>query len=179
MATGPTYPTNQPLYQTGVNISTATVGAERVAVDNGGAVVASLPLAAVTTDCLLATVNTNSSTSSTTLTAANLTGNYGDVIVSMTGVLAAAAVATLPTVASLVANILGAAVPNGGAFTFTLANRSSGNFAWSIAGNTGWTLLGPSANFNVPQYQYATFLLQFQSQTAATLTLINTGFCTA
>lgn len=167
-------------YQTGQVSLPQTVGTELVAVDNGGATVVNVPVAALSTDCLLATaVTANSSTSSTTLTAANMTATYGDVILPMSGTLAAAANAQLPTVAALVANLLGATAPTNGAFTFTLANRSSGNFAWTITTNTGWTLNGAASTFVVPQYQYSTFLVQFTSQTTATITQANAGFLNA
>jgi len=179
MGTNPVFPTQPPVFQTGVLQETVMVGNERVVIDNGGSNIVVAPVAAISTDCLLPTVNTNSGASPLALSAANLTGNYGDVIVSLTAVLAAAGVATLPTVVALVANILGGSVPTSGSFTLTVVNRSTGNFAWTLATNTGWTLNGPAANYVIPQYQYNTYLVQFQSQTAATITLVNQGWATA
>jgi hypothetical protein len=87
-----------------------------------------------------AAYNTNSATSSATLTGANISGGIADVTLELTGTLSAAGTATLPTVANLVA-----AIPNpvaGQAYTLRVMNSSAGDFTWTVATNTGWTLNG-------------------------------------
>ena len=183
MGTNPTYsPLTGRAYQTGqINLPTTT-GTELVGVDNGGATEVDVYVASIATDVLLATENTIATASPFTLTGANCIGKYGDAIARLTATLAAAGTATLPTVANLVAAFLGGTVPVNGAYTLTIANVSSNNFAWTLAGNTGWTLINPgvnNVNFTIPQYQYNNYLIQFTSQTTATITLINAGFVTA
>ena len=180
MGTNPTYsPLTGRAYQTGqINLPTTT-GTELVSVDNGGATDVNVYVSAIATDVLLATENTIAGGTPLALTGANIIGKYGDAIARLTATLAAAGTATLPTVANLVAAFLGGTVPVNGAYTLTVANVSSGNFAWTLATNTGWTLNGPAANYVIPQYQYNNYLIQFTSQTTATITLINAGFVTA
>ena len=182
MGTNPTYnPLSGRAYQTGQITLPTTVGTELVGVDNGGATEVNVYVSAIATDVLLATENPISTASPFTLTGANILGKYGDAIVRLTATLAAAGTVTLPPVApaGLAAAFLGGTVPVNGAYTLTIANVSSGNFAWTLATNTGWTLNGPAANYVIPQYQYNNYLVQFTSQTTATITLINAGFVTA
>lgn len=94
-------------------------------------------------------LNTNAGTSSLTLTAANITGGLDSVFLQLTGTLAGAANAQLPTVASLVAALPG--IQTGDTYYLTILNLSSGAFAWTVTTNTGWTLNGTmtiAQNFN-------------------------------
>jgi hypothetical protein len=180
MGNNPTYsPLTGRAYQTGQVTLPTTVGTELVGVDNGGATEVNVFVSAIATDVLLATENPIATASPFTLTGANIIGKYGDAIARLTATLAAAGTVTLPTVANLAAAFLGGTVPVNGGYTITIANVSSGNFAWTLAGNTGWTLNGPAANYVIPQYQYNNYLVQFTSQTTATITLVNAGFVTA
>lgn len=168
-------------YQTGVLFLTSLIGTEHVSVDNGG------PMSTVATTAALGSlvisptvVTANSSTSSATLTAANMTGVYGSVILPMSGTLTAAANATLIDVPTLVANYPGAKVTVGQSFLFVLVNESAGAFSWTVLTNTGWTLNSGvgGVSYVVPQNTYTTFVVQFTSQTTATITPVATGFYT-
>lgn len=108
--------------------------------------------------------NTNTATSATTLTAANITGGNDEVTLALTGTLGAGANATLPTVAALVAT-----QPNfviGQTYKLRIVNFSSGNFSWTVVTNTGWTLNG---TMTIAQNAARSFYISFQSRTAATL----------
>ena len=168
-------------YQTGVLFLTSLIGTEHVSVDNGGPMSTVAPAAAFDSLAISPTVVTaNSSTSSATLTAANMTGVYGAVILPMSGTLTAAANATLIDVPTLVANYPGAKVTVGQSFLFVLVNESAGAFSWTVLTNTGWTL-NPGVggvSYVVPQNTYTTFVVQFTSQTTATITPVATGFYT-
>lgn len=109
-------------------------------------------------------VNVNSATASTTLTAANLVGAY-EVVLNMSGALAAGGNATLPTVAALVAALPGP-VNAGQTYKLRICNNSSGAFAWTVLTNTGWTLSG---TMTIGQNKNRDFAIIFQSATAATL----------
>ena len=175
LAAAPTY------YQTGVLFLTSLIGTEHISVDNGGPVNTVATVAAIESFSILPTaVSANSSTSSATLTAANMTGTYGAVILPMSGTLTTAATATLIDVPTLVANFPGAKVTVGQSFLFTLVNESSGAFAWTVATNTGWTLNAGvgGVTYVVAQNTYTTFVVQFLSQTTATITPVATGYYT-
>ena len=168
------------VYQTGVIMLTALTGLEHVSVDNGG------PMSTVTTTGGLAAlisaptiVTANTSTSAATLTAANMIGNYGNAVLPMTGTLSAGAVLTLPTLATLVTGMPGGAVTVGQTLIVSIANESSGAFAWTLATNTGWTVYATAAQLIIPQNTYSTFIVQFTSQTTATITYVGSGFYTA
>jgi hypothetical protein len=114
--------------------------------------------------------NTNTATASTTLTAANLAGATVEVDLGLTGTLAGAANATLPTVAALVA-----AVPNaiaGQTYKLRIINASSGAFTWTVLTNTGWTLTG---TMTIAQNTWRDFIVTFTSLSAATLQSVGTG----
>ena len=101
---------------------------------------ASFPLGMGMGQTVFAAYNSNSATSSTTLTGANISGGIADVTLELTGTLSAAGTATLPTVANLVA-----AIPNpvaGQTYRLRILNSSAGDFTWTVATNTGWTLNG-------------------------------------
>ena len=117
---------------------------------------------------------TNTSTSGTTLTAANVGGNatFGasDVILNMTGTLGAAANAQLPTVASLAA-----LYPNlvaNQTIRLRVINSSSANYAWTITNNS-WTSL--TGTMSIAQNTWRDFIITFTSTSAATLQSIGTG----
>ncbi len=114
--------------------------------------------------------NTNTATSATTLTAANISGGNVEVTLNMTGTLAGAANATLPTVASLVAAIPGASV--GQSYKLRIINSGAGAFAWTVVTNTGWTLAG---TMTVANLAYRDFYVTLTSLTAATLQAIGGG----
>lgn len=118
------------------------------------------------------TYNTNTATSGTTLTTANITGAYGfvEITLGMTGTLGGAANAQLPLVATLQA-----AVPNpftGQTWKLRIINASSANFAWTVTTNTGWTLTG---TMSIAQNTWRDFYITFTSATAATLQSVGTG----
>ena len=116
--------------------------------------------------------NTNTATSGTVLTGANLTGgpNVNDVTLNMTGALGAGANAQLPTVANLVAAYSNAIV--GQSYRLRIINSSSGAFAWTITTNTGWTLNG---TMTIAQNTWRDFYITFTSLSAAVLQQIGTG----
>lgn len=117
---------------------------------------------------------TNTATAGTTLTAANVGGagpGIADAVyLNMTGTLAGAANAQMPTVAALVAQLPNVAA--GQSYVFRVANTSGGAFAWTVTTNTGWTLNG---TVTIAQNAYRDFLITFTSLTAATLQNIGGG----
>lgn len=119
---------------------------------------------------------TNAATSGTTLTAANIAGanTASDPLVvylNMTGTLAGAANAQLPTVAAMVAVFPTPVI--GQTYILRVLNTSSGNFAWTVTTNTGWTLNGPS--YAIAQNTWCEFLITLTSLTAATMQTIGRG----
>jgi hypothetical protein len=114
--------------------------------------------------------NTNSATSGTTLTGANLTGAINEVTLGLTGTLGGDANAQLPTVANLVA-----AIPNavaGQSYKVRVINASSANHVWTITTNTGWTLNG---TMTIAQNTWRDFFLTLTTTSAAVLQSIGTG----
>jgi hypothetical protein len=107
---------------------------------------------------------TNTATSGTTLTAANVLNASEKTILNLTGTLTGAANAQLPTVASLVANIPNAAA--GKPYELRIMNSSSGAFTWTVTTNTGWTLSGA---MTIAQNTWRDFLITINSLTAATI----------
>lgn len=102
------------------------------------------------------------------LTGANITGGTVKSYLNLTAALGAGAQATLPTVAQLVTAMQAAGITPvaGGSYEFEVMNSSSGNFAWTIATNTGWTLNG---TMTVAQNTLRRFIITFSSLTAASL----------
>lgn len=97
--------------------------------------------------CLLdspqqAAYNTNAATATATLTAANITGAEASIDLNLTGTLAGAANAQLPTVANLLQSMFGPAV--GSSYRLRIIKSSADANAWTITTNTGWTLSGPT-----------------------------------
>lgn len=115
--------------------------------------------------------NTNTATSGTTLTGANLAGGANEVTLNMTGTLGGSANAQLPTVANLVA-----AIPNavaGQSYRFRFINSSSANQAWAITTNTGWTLNGTMTG--IAQNTSRDFYVTLTTTSAAVLQTIGNG----
>lgn len=117
-----------------------------------------------------AVYNTNAAVASATLSAANVTGGYNEVTLNLTGTLTGAANAQLPTVAALVAAIPDAVV--GQSYKLRIINSSSGNFAWTVTTNTGWTLGG---TMSIAQNTWRDFYVTLNTLTAATLQQTGTG----
>jgi hypothetical protein len=115
--------------------------------------------------------NTNSAVTSATLTAANITGGATEVTLNLTGTLTGASNATLPTVANLIAAISPTAVA-GQTYKLRIINSSSGNFAWTVVTNTGWTLTG---TMSVADNTWRDFYVTITSGTTATLQSVGTG----
>jgi len=95
------------------------------------------------------------------------------VVLEMTGTLAAGAIASLPSVASLISlfNLQG----NGGTFGYVLRviNSSSADFAWTIdaGGDANWTLVG---TMTIAQNTTRDFLIELDTQ-GMTGALISVG----
>lgn len=117
-----------------------------------------------------AAFNTNTATSGTTLTAANVTGGVSSVDLALTGTLGAGANAQLPTVAAMVAALHCPTV--GTSYRFRIINESSANYTWTVTTNTGWTLTG---TMTVAQNTWREFVVTLTSLTAATLQSVATG----
>jgi hypothetical protein len=117
-----------------------------------------------------AAFNANAATAGTTLTAANVTGSAASVDLAMTGTLAGAANAQLPTVAAMAA-ALHCPTP-GTSFRLRLINQSSANFTWTVTTNTGWTLAG---TMTIAQNTWREFVVTLNSLTTATLQSVATG----
>jgi hypothetical protein len=112
--------------------------------------------------------STNSATSGTTLSGANLTGGTTQVSLNMTGTLAGGANAQLPTVANLVTAMLAAGIsPSAGqTYELDLLNTSGGAFSWTVTTNTGWTLNG---TMTIAQNTFRKLYVTLTSLTTATL----------
>lgn len=117
-----------------------------------------------------AAFNTNSATTSTTLTAANISGGVASVDLQMTGTLAAGATATLPTVASLALALHSPTI--GTSYRLRITNASAGAFAWTVATNTGWTLAGTQT---IAQNTWREYVVTLTTLTTATLQSVATG----
>lgn len=118
----------------------------------------------------MAAYNTNSATTSTTLTAANVTGAVASVDLALTGTLTGAANATMPTVAAVVAVLHAPTV--GTSYRLRITNRSSGAYTWTVVTNTGWTLTG---TMTIAQNTWREFVVTLTSLTAATLQSVAVG----
>jgi hypothetical protein len=119
--------------------------------------------------------NTNTATTSATLSAANLLGGYSTVYLNMTGALGSGQNITLPTAAAMVA-----AAPDlsaGDSYTLRIINSSAGNYAWTLLTATGWTFNVTTAT--IAQNTWRDFLISFQSTSAATIQSVGSGTYTA
>ena len=117
-----------------------------------------------------AAFNTNTATAGTTLTAANITGGASSVDLALTGALAGAANAQLPTVATLVTALHSPTI--GTSYRLRIVNESTGAFAWTVTTNTGWTLTG---TMTIAQNTWREFVVTLNSLTTATLQSVATG----
>jgi len=117
-----------------------------------------------------AAFSNNTSTTSTTLTSANISGGVASVDLQLSGTLAGAANATLPTVASLVLALHTPTI--GTAYRLRVTNASAGAFAWTVLGNTGFTLTG---TMTIAQGTWREFVLTLNTLSAATLQSVATG----
>lgn len=116
-----------------------------------------------------AAFNTNTATSSTTLTAANITGGSASVDLSL-GSLSAAGNATLPTVANLVKSMWAAKV--GDSYRLRIINTTGATNAWTVVTATGWTLTG---TMSIAASTWREFVVTLTSLTAATLQSVAVG----
>lgn len=119
----------------------------------------------------IASYQTNTQTASTTLLNTNVAQpGTVEVDLNMTGTLAGAANATLPTVASLLQQLPQAQV--GSTYKLRIINSSAGAFAWTVVTNTGWTLAG---TMSIAQNTWRDFLVTITSVASATATLQAVG----
>ena len=102
------------------------------------------------------------------LTGANITGATGLVVLNLTNGLGAGAQATLPTVAALATAMATASLPivAGWSYELNVYNSSSGNYAWTVATATGWTLTG---TMTIAQNTFRKYAVTFTTATAAVL----------
>ena len=114
---------------------------------------------------------TNSATASTTLLNTNVAQNgVIDLTLNMTGTLAGAANATLPTVASLLQQLPQA--QTGSTYKIRIINSSAGAYAWTVVTNTGWTLTG---TMSIAQNTYRDFYVTISNFATPTATLQAVG----
>lgn len=118
-----------------------------------------------------AVFNTNTSTTSATLTAGNVSGGVASVDLQMTGTLGAGANAQLPTVSALVAVLHAPTV--GTSYRLRITNASAGAFAWTVTTNTGWGTLNGTMTIN--QNTWREFVVTLTTLTTATLQSVATG----
>lgn len=95
------------------------------------------------------------------LTGANVCGGSVATWLNLTATLSAGAAATLPTVANLITAMQAAGLNPiaGGTYELNLMNSSSGNFAWTITTNTGWSAL--TGTMTVAQNTYRKCIVTF------------------
>lgn len=117
-----------------------------------------------------ATYGANAATAGTTLHVSDVAGGGSTVDLALTGTLAAAANAQLPTVAALVAAMPVPAIGN--SYILRVTNRSGGAFSWTVTTNTGWTLTG---TMSIAQNTWREFVVTLTSLTTATLQSVATG----
>ena len=160
------------VYQGGVQILQTLTGTERVPIDNGGSVNVETTYQFGALSGNNSAYNTNSATAGMTLTAANVLGSFDAVFLNLTGALGGGANAQLPTVAAVAAATPAGIVAAGQGYTLVIINSSSNNFSWTVTTNTGWTLVN---TMTVAQNTTRTFIINFTSPTAATLTSVGTG----
>jgi hypothetical protein len=149
---------------TGVTLPVGFVG-EALCVVSGAMAIKGLPN--FTTDFVY---NTNSATSGTTLTGANISGAIIEATLNLTGTLGGDSNAQLPTVGNLVT-----AIPNavaGQSFRLRIINSSSANHVWTVTTNTGWTLNG---TMTIAQNTWRDFYVTLTTTSAAVLQSIGTG----
>ena len=117
-----------------------------------------------------AAFNTNTTTVSATLTAANVTGGVASVDLALTGTLGSGQNVTLPLVTALTAAMATPTV--GSSYRLRIINESSANFAWTVVTNTGWTLTG---TMTIAQNTWREFVVTLNTLTTATLQSVAVG----
>jgi len=105
----------------------------------------------------------NTATADETVTGPEVAG-ADNVVLNMTGALAAGRALTLPTAAAIVAAITDPYV--GKTYRLRIMNTSSGNFDWTVTTNTGLTLTG---TMTIAQNTYREFLVTLTSLTAVAI----------
>lgn len=117
--------------------------------------------------------NTSTATTATTLNAATqLTGGAKDVVLAMTGTLAAGATATTDTAVNIIAAIPQAQRYVGFTYILRIVNESSGAFSWTIAGGTGVTITGTAT---IAQNTWREYLVKIATTTTVTFQNVGTG----
>lgn len=119
-----------------------------------------------------AAYNTDSTATAHTVVAAKLTGGAKDVVLAMTGALAAGANATTDTAANIIAAIPQAQRYVGFTYKLRVINESSGAFAWTVVGGTGVTVTGTAT---VAQNTWREFVVTIATATTVTLQNVGTG----
>lgn len=117
-----------------------------------------------------AAYHADSNAASHVATAANLTGGAADVVLALTGALAAAATLTTDTAANILKAIPEVYV--GQTYKLRVINESTGAFAWTVAGGTGVTLSGTAT---IAQNTWRDFVVTVSSLTAVALQSVGTG----
>lgn len=152
-------------YQPGAVAIINPTGAERFFVDNGSPNLVFLTLDEIAgfaqqdpqPGALPANVfNTNAAAASTNLTAANITGATNLVVLNLSGDLAAAGMAALPSAAVLLAVLPEAVV--GETYLLRVLNNSAGDFAWTIEAGAEFTL-GGTGNYGIAQNTFRDFIV--------------------
>lgn len=108
-------------------------------------------------------------TTAFTATGAQVAG-AGEVVLNLTGALAAGANITLPTAANIIAGIPNA--QTGNRYILRIINSSSGAFAWTVVTNTGLTLTG---TMTIAQNTWREFVVTITSGSAVSVQAIGTG----
>lgn len=113
-------------------------------------------------------VSTAPTSNALALPAADLTGGSVKTVLNLTADLSAGAALDLPTVAALVSAMEAAGITPiaGASYELEILNTSSGDFAWTVTTNTGWTLTG---TMTIAQNTLRRFIITFTSLAAATL----------
>lgn len=115
-----------------------------------------------------AVYNTNNAATSTTLTAANITGAQQYVALSLTGAPVGAVNATLPTVANTV--IAMHAPSSASSFELRIINNSAQ--VWTVVTNTGWTTGG---TMTLAATSWRDFIVKLTGLTTATIQTVGAG----
>lgn len=144
----------------GTKILAQIVGSELVEVDTGGAINPKVSVATIVSSGAEA-YQTNSATSTTSLTVNNVLSGLQETVLQMTGTLGAAATATLPGVAAIVAALPDARA--GQTWRLRVMNTSGANFGWTIAAGSGGSTNG---TMTVAQNAWRDFILTLTSLSA-------------
>src|SRR5262249_5842431 len=118
---------------------------------------------------------TASNSAAFTLGAASITGGFVEVELGLTGSLAAGAVVTLPTMASVV-NLIPTAIANQSWKLRLIGAGASGSNAFTLANNS-WTSFNVSST-SIPQGGYREFLITITNPVTPTMTIQGVGGAT-